>query len=378
MPLIKVNSIQRIALGIATGFAIIVGLLFLKSYIMLAILSAIVVILFNPLYKRLLRKGRKPSQAALLTFLASIFSVIIPVLVVGAITILQIESLVSDLSDGNYSVNVTEIGTSIIDYINSILFSLGVSYQLSIESMAAYISSAAEQFGKALVEGVISSISGIFSFITLAIIYIYVFMSMIINQDKILNIFKQLNPLGDEISDIYMQRITAMTKATVRGQFIIALCQGTASAIVLAIAGLPELFFFFWMLLTVLSIVPLGAGIVTIPIGILMILTGNIWQGVLVIANHLIVVTNIDNVLRPRLVPAEAKLDSALMILAVFAGLAVFGFIGIVIGPVLMILIVTTIQVYLEVFKLTESIEKNHSSRTKKRILNKARFWSKD
>ena len=66
---------------------------------------------------------------------------------------------------------------------------------------------------------------------------------------------------------------------------------------------------------------------------------------------HLFVVTNIDNVLRPFLVPQEARLDPALMLLAVFAGIAMFGFWGIVIGPVLMIIIVTTISVYLAVYK---------------------------
>ncbi len=61
--------------------------------------------------------------------------------------------------------------------------------------------------------------------------------------------------------------------------------------------------------------------------------------------------TNIDNVLRPILVPKEARLDSALMLLSVFAGITMFGFLGIVIGPVLMIVIVTTISVYLWVYQ---------------------------
>ena len=200
-------------------------------------------------------------------------------------------------------------------------------------------------------------------------------MSILIHQEKIISTIAKLNPLGDEISSLYKQRISAMTKATVRGQFIIALCQGTESAIVLSIAGLENLFFFFWLLLTVLSVIPLGAGIVTIPIGIVMILTGNVWQGVLVIANHLLIVTNIDNVLRPRLVPRSARLDSALMILAVFAGLGLFGFIGIVIGPVIMIILVTTIQLFLEIFKDTRSIFQENDPKKPNRLLEKVKFW---
>ena len=73
--------------------------------------------------------------------------------------------------------------------------------------------------------------------------------------------------------------------------------------------------------------------------------------GIFVIAFHIVVVTNIDNVLRPILVPREAKLDPALMLLSVFAGITMFGFLGIVIGPVVMIVIVTTISVYLWVYQ---------------------------
>jgi predicted PurR-regulated permease PerM len=81
---------------------------------------------------------------------------------------------------------------------------------------------------------------------------------------------------------------------------------------------------------------------------------GNIIGGAFVVLWHLVVVTNLDNFLRPILVPRDARLNPALMLLAVFAGIAMFGPWGIVIGPVLMIVIVTTIDVYLAVYKGVE------------------------
>lgn len=100
--------------------------------------------------------------------------------------------------------------------------------------------------------------------------------------------------------------------------------------------------------------IPLGGGIVTIPFGIGMMFFGNIIGGIFVVVFHLLVVTNIDNLLRPWLVPKAARLDPALMLLAVFAGISMFGFFGLVIGPVLMIIIVTTVSVYLAVYKGVE------------------------
>jgi len=160
-----------------------------------------------------------------------------------------------------------------------------------------------------------------------------------------------MNPLGEEATDLYLAKMGAMVKGTVKGQFIIALIQGTLGATSIYIAGFHEAFFVFAILLIALSVIPLGSGIVTIPFGIGMMLFGHVAGGAFVVLFHLIGITNVDNFLRPILVPREARLDPALMLLSVFSGIAMFGFFGIILGPVLMIMIVTTIAVYLAVYK---------------------------
>jgi len=178
-----------------------------------------------------------------------------------------------------------------------------------------------------------------------------VFISLLSQHEQVQTLIRQLNPLGEEVTDLYLAKMGAMVRGTVRGQFVIALAQGLSGALSIYIAGFHEGFFIFAILLTALSMIPLGGGIVSIPFGIGMILFDNVVGGIFVIAFHLIVVTNIDNFLRPILVPKQARLDSALMLLAVFAGITMFGFWGLIIGPVIMIVIVTTISVYLAVYK---------------------------
>ncbi len=87
---------------------------------------------------------------------------------------------------------------------------------------------------------------------------------------------------------------------------------------------------------------------------------------------HILAITNIDNVLRPILVPKEARLDPALMLLSVFSGIAMFGFFGIILGPVLMILIVTTIAVYLDVYKGVE-MEQPGTTEERKKLFGRGR-----
>lgn len=376
MPLFKVTPAQKRSLGIATIAAIVAGAWFLRHYLMLIAIAAIIAYLFSPLYKWFLRKGRNRGQAALLTFLASLLAIIMPLAIVILMTVFQVNHLLRDVSTQGLSVNVTELLHNFVGYFNNLMQQFGLSLRLSVEQITSAISSVFSHGVQALVSGLVASLSNVFGFITTAIIYIYVFMSLLTKQDKVIELASKLNPLGYEVSELYLDRMGAMTKATVRGQFIIALCQGLESAMILALAGMPELFFFFLVLLTILSIIPLGAGIVTIPIGIVLILTGNVWQGTLIIANHLLIVTNVDNVLRPRLVPKNAQLDSALMMLAVFAGIGAFGFFGIVLGPVVMILIVTTLQMFMEVYRDTESLSRDTLTAQPKKLLQKlSNLW---
>jgi hypothetical protein len=81
-------------------------------------------------------------------------------------------------------------------------------------------------------------------------------------------------------------------------------------------------------------------------VGIVLIVSGSTWQGIFVIAAFLLVVANIDTVLRPVLMPKGAYLNPALVILSVFGGLGLMGFVGIIYGPVIMILLTTSIDVY--------------------------------
>ncbi len=187
--------------------------------------------------------------------------------------------------------------------------------------------------------------TAIFGLISTFILGIFLTIGMLKYQSELIDFIKKLSPFDDSINDLYLARAAAMTTAMVKGQFIIATIQGILSAFSLWLIGV-EYFWFFATILTFLSFIPLGAGIITIPIGIVVALTGNFAQGLFVIFYHILVVSNVDNLLRPKLVPKAARMSSALLLLAVFSGLAVFGATGVVYGPVIMILLISALEIY--------------------------------
>lgn len=342
---------QKRVLAVLTVIALAFGAYFLRSYLVLIAMAAVLAYLFRPIYNRL-RARYSVGLSATATLLAAIAIVAAPLSGIVFLAVVQISQMVNGISHWMAETDLTELGKRLLDTANELLARVPfLNIELTPESVQDTISRIGQNVGEMALHVARGSVGSIAMVITSAIIFLYVFLALLTNGEKVLGLFRDLNPLGPEVSNIYLAKVGAMVTATVRGQFIIAACQGVAAAISLYIAGLHDGFFMFVIFLTALSFIPLGAGIVTIPLGIGLALFGNIVGGVFVVVFHLVVVTNIDNVLRPFLVPKSAHLHPALMLLAVFAGLKMFGFVGIVLGPVLMIVIVTTISVYLAVYK---------------------------
>ena len=345
---------QKRALAVVTIIALLFGASFLRRYFMLMVIAAIIAYLFTPLYNRL-RAKLNGGLATTLTVLAALGMVVIPLTALISLATVQVSHMLIAVADWAKTADLNALGDKAIATVNQLLAKLPFQTPtISVDSLRANLGKVAQTIGEWLLRTLSGAAGGAIGFITSTIIFLYVLISLLVNKTELITLIRRMNPLGEEVTDLYLAKMGAMVKGTVKGQFIIALIQGILGAISIYIAGFHDGFFIFAIFLTALSIIPLGSGIVTIPFGIGMMFFGNIAGGAFVVLFHLIGITNVDNFLRPILVPKEARLDPALMLLSVFSGIAMFGFFGIVLGPVLMILIVTTISVYLAVYKGVE------------------------
>jgi predicted PurR-regulated permease PerM len=363
----EMNQQQRRALPFAAVAALVAGFILLAKYVPIIILSMIVAVLFYSVYEWLVAKTKNPGRAAMLTFIITLLSVIIPLVLAIIISVGQIKTIIDQLTEASKSVPLPSNSSQLLQWINNLLGSLtGGNVQITAAELQSAITHATSQLASFFLDLLTNAFSGIASFFTNLILYIFVFTSVLVNKDRLKRFFKALNPLGDETSELYLARAGHMTKGAIGGQFIIAFCQGVTEAAVLYFAGI-HYFFFMALILSFLSIIPLGGGIVAIPIGIIMVLTGNVWQGLFVLFMHFAVITNIDNVLRPRLIPKSVRMNSALMLLAVFGGIGLFGFLGIVIGPIIMVLVLTTLQIYVPVAEASHAVNPESEGTNPKR-----------
>jgi len=348
---------QRRALAVFTVIALMFGAYFLRAYFVLIVVAAVGAYLFTPLF-RLLNRRVSSGLAATGTLLAALVAVIVPVGLSVFLAVAQISRTVGEVAEWVQATDPNALGDKVLTFINGALAKVPfVHVELTMESLRGAMVNVAQKGGELLLHVLQGAVGGVVGAITSAIIFLYVFLALLTHREEVHTLIRRINPLGAETTDLYLAKMGSMVRGTVGGQFVIAFCQGVTAAGSIYLAGFHQAFFVFAIMLTAMSIIPLGAGIVTMPFGIGMALFGNVPGGLFVFFFHLLVVTNIDNFLRPVLVPRDARLNPALMMLAVFAGIGMFGFWGIVIGPVLMIIIVTTIDVYLQAFSNEETSE---------------------
>ena len=141
------------------------------------------------------------------------------------------------------------------------------------------------------------------------------------------------------ISGDYAQHLIHVVKTTVQsvvyGVIGTALAQGIVSGIGFALAGAPAPMFLA-LLTFFLSFLPFGPPIVWIGASIYLFAMGRTGAGIFLAAYGLLVISLVDNVIKPLIISRGSKLSFIVMFIGVLGGVAAFGFIGIFIGPTLL------------------------------------------
>ncbi len=338
---------QRIFFFGMVAILAILAMILVWQFVQAILLAIAVVILLKPLYNWLLEKrwiNGSEQKATGLTMLIFILLIAIPaVLIVGG-AISQAAMLFSGLDFTTLELSMQGVNSWLEQLIRT--FSAGNAHlgDLQLTETIAQVTAWLASWLRGIVVSLGRALPGIFmnGLVVLVIIFVLLPRYKRPGKQDILDIV----PFPAEITQLFMDKIDIMIKAMFKGNFVIAIVTGLTMGLVLWIAGVP-----FVMFLTLasmfLSLVPMiGVSLVAWPVGIFLILNGNVWQGIFVLVAFLVLVANIDTILRPHLIPKGAQLNPALVILSVLGGLGVMGIIGALYGPVVMILLVTSIDVY--------------------------------
>lgn len=336
--------------------SLVMGYILMKPYISIMLLGILMAVVFNGVYKGLLKrfKGNRP-KAALAVTIYSVLVFGIPLIVILFLAFDQVQSFISSLELGDLSVGglgVEDTATDIVDTVNNISAeTIGVDPLVNVDQVTDFIQTAIPAVLNVLVDlalGITKSIPALFMN---SIIYFFVFTGLLVNQENIAKRLKYLSPLPKELNEKLVGRSMAMSKAMLKGQLLIAFTQALVGATSLAIIGFSQYFVFFVLLFTLMNLIPLGSGIILIPLGIVMIPFGFVWQGLFILGVHFIITTNVDNYIRPKVVPKDAWIPASLTIISALGGVALFGLVGVVYGPIIAIALMTVLEYYTDMQK---------------------------
>lgn len=222
---------QKRALAVVTVLAILLGAYFLRSFFVLIVMAAVGAYLFTPLYQRFQRRMGS-GLAAALTLLVAILMVIIPVSLVVFMAIVQVTQLVNTVSTWIADTDISTLGDRALQLINSLADRVPfLDVNVTADSLRDTVVKLSQHLGEWLLGILQGAVGGMVGAITSSIIFLYVFISMLVNSSEMATLIRRLNPLGEEITDLYLAKTGAMVKGTVKGQFVIAFCQGVAGAI---------------------------------------------------------------------------------------------------------------------------------------------------
>ena len=224
-----------------------------------------------------------------------------------------------------YADNVKDF-TTLLNYVQEQIARL--PFKIKIEELFTNFSTWAGQF----VRGLLSNVLNIFAVLGMMYFFLYFLLT---NYGKTEQLVSKHIPLDNEKQLVLWQELKNMTISNAVGIPLIALAQGLCAWLLYAIAGVQDAGF--WGVLTgIASIIPIvGTGLIWVPIVIVLFSMGNVWQAMVVLIGTILIMSNIDNVIRFIVFKRFADVHPIVTILGVLFGLSVFGLPGLVFGPLL-------------------------------------------
>jgi len=315
----------------------------IRDFLMTIFVAAIFSGLAHPLYWRL-QKAFGGRQA-----LASAVTLLTVVLLVGGPLVFVLSIVTSEAV--RMTDSVTPFVRQLIDEptsINSYLAQIpGIQRPAPCrEMLLTRAGEAAGSLGKIVVSSLTCTTRGTLALIVDFFMMLYAMFFFLINGRRYLDSMMHYLPLRESEQNQMLQRFVSVTRATLKGTLLIGVVQGTLGGMILAILAVPGAVLL-GLLMIVLSLLPvIGGALVWAPVAIVFAIQGA-WIKALVLAGFCsIVIGTIDNLLRPRLVGHDTEMSELLVLFSTLGGIAAFGAIGFIVGPIIAALFITIWEIF--------------------------------
>ena len=288
-------------------------------------------IIVYPLHARLVRRLHdRRALAAGISVVTVVIVLILPLIGIGAAVTAEGATLYQRLEGGGLGVNSlsARIQQS-MPQITALIERVGLD-PARIEERVQSAAVAASRF---VAERAVAIGQGTIRLAIYFCLMLYLLFFFLRDGPRILDALIRALPLGDQRERHLFERFAEVSRATIKGTLVVGIVQGTIGGVAFAVLGIsaPVL----WgTVMALLSILPaVGTALVWLPAAIVLIVSGQVFGGIVLILIGVFVIGLVDNLLRPVLVGRDTQLPDYVILLSTLGGLAGFGLAGIVIGP---------------------------------------------
>jgi len=299
--------------------------------------ALIMAVSLYPLHERVRSKIGGPTWAALISTMAVLLLLIIPVVAVVYLVGSEMVDVGSRLSAGL----ATEQAKHVVEQVVAPMGRAGAAAAGRIENGIQELPRLASDY---LVGAGTLVIAGFAGFAGQTLITFFVLFFLFRDGERMTHILAFLLPIQERHSQRLFEKVRQSIVANLKGMLVVAIVQGLLAgagfyALRLPSAGLLA------FLTGLSSIVPVvGTALVWVPVAAYLALQGHVWKGVIIFLWGLVAVAGCDNPLRAKVVGQDQALNPLFLILAILGGVEVFGVLGIFIGPLLLAVVDTLIE----------------------------------
>ena len=297
--------------------------------------ATVLAIVFAPLYRRLSRSmQQRHNLAAFTTVVIIVVIVILPSTLITASLVQEAAGVYGKFQSGELNVarDFQRIVDALPTWVTSLLDRFGLTNLTEMqERLFAGLVKGSQFFAtQALNIGQIT-----FELIIRLLVMLYLLFFLLRDGDELFRTIKNAIPLRAEQQRAVFSKFATVIRATVKGTIVVAVVQGALGGLIFWFLGIRAALL--WaVLMAFLSLLPaVGAALVWLPVAIYLVVTGAIWQGLVLIAYGVLVIGLVDNLLRPILVGSDTKMPDYVVLISTLGGIEIFGMNGVILGPLI-------------------------------------------
>lgn len=297
--------------------------------------AVILAILFNPLHRRIEASvaGRR-NLAAALTLFVCLLIVLIPARLLLSSLTTEATALYRQVT--GQQIDLTAILTRVQESLPSFLTDALAAVNLTtVEEIQAQLNAFIGQVTQFFATQILTIGQTTVQFVVGLGIMLYLLFFMFRDGDELDRAIRRASPLSRGYTDFLCTKFTDVIRATVQGNVIIAIVQGSIGGITFWLLDLPSPQL--WgVVMGVLALLPvLGATLVWGPVALYLLAVGEFTRGAILLGVGVLLIATIDNLLRPPLVGRGSRLPDYVVLLSTLGGISVLGMNGFVVGPLI-------------------------------------------